>query len=73
MNNICVPSKTDDLNKYVFDTITEKSKEINSNQMWNNNKCWCGSKKQHICEKEYFWNLATCSCQHGQYLASIGR
>ena len=24
-----------------------------SNQLWNNNKCWCESKKHHTCEKDY--------------------
>ena len=28
-------------------------------------------KKRHICEKDYIWNLATCSCQNVKYLASI--
>ena len=31
----------------------------------NKNKCQCE------CEKGYIWNLATCSCQNGKYLASI--
>ena len=25
-----------------------------SNQWWNNDKCWCGCKKIHICEKVKF-------------------
>ena len=24
-----------------------------------------------ICEKDYVWNPATCSCENGKYLASI--
>ena len=28
-------------------------------------------KKHHICEKDYFWNPATCSCKNGKYLANI--
>ena len=28
-------------------------------------------KKHHICEKDYLWNLATCSCENVEYLASI--
>ena len=35
-----------------------------------NDKCWCECKK-HICEKDYIWNPATCSCKNGKYLASI--
>ena len=42
-----------------------------SNQKWNNGKfrCWC--KKHHICEKDYIWNIAACSCKNGKYLVSI--
>ena len=43
---------------------------MNSNQWWNNNKCWCECKK-HICEKDYTWNPATYSCEYGKYLACI--
>ena len=46
-------------------------KKCNSNQKWNNDKCWCKSKKHHICEKDYIWNPATCSCKNGKYLVSI--
>ena len=28
-------------------------------------------KKHHICEKDYIWNPATCSCEKGKYLANI--
>ena len=35
-------------------------KKCNSNQWWNNNKCWCECKKVHVCEKDYVWNPATC-------------
>ena len=28
-------------------------------------------KKKHVCEKDYFWNPATCSRENGKYLASI--
>ena len=28
-------------------------------------------KKYRICEKDYIWNPATCSCENGKYLASI--
>ena len=40
--------------------------KCNSNQWWNNNKCRCGCKKQHICEKDYIWNLGTCTCENGK-------
>ena len=46
----------------------------NSNQKWNNHKCWCGwknPKKHHWCKKDYIWNPATCNYEKGKYLASI--
>ena len=46
-------------------------KKYNSNQWWNNNKCRCERKKQHICEKDYVWNPAKCNCENGKYLASV--
>ena len=46
-------------------------KKCNSDQWWNNNKCWCECKKRHICEKVYVWSLSTCNCENGKYLASI--
>ena len=36
--------------------------------------CECKCKfdgKNHICEKNYIWNPATCSCENDKYLASI--
>ena len=46
-------------------------KKCNSNQWWNNDKCWCEYKNYHICEKDYVSNSATCNCENGKYLASI--
>ena len=43
----------------------------NSDWWWNNNKCHCGRKKRHVCEKDYVWDPSTCNCQNGNYLASI--
>ena len=43
----------------------------NSDQWWNNDKCQSECKKHHVCEKDYVWNPATCSCENGEYLASI--
>ena len=37
----------------------------------NKEKCLCECKKCHVCEKDYIWNSATCSCKNGKYLASI--
>ena len=33
--------------------------------------CWYECKKGHKCEKDNFWNPATCSFENGKYLASI--
>ena len=52
--------------KYIFDR-----KNCHSDQWWNNDKCLYEFKKRHVCEKDYIWNPATCSCQNGKYLASI--
>ena len=46
-------------------------RKCNSDQWWNNSKCWCECKKRHICEKDYIWNPATCSCEDWKLLASI--
>ena len=35
-------------------------RKCNSNQKWNNDKCWCECKKHHLSEKYYIWNSATC-------------
>ena len=47
-------------------------RKCNSNQWWNNHKCWCDCKK-HICEEEdYIWNpTVTCYCKNGTYVAHI--
>ena len=29
---------------------------------------WVSKSKKHICEKDYIWNPATCSCESGKYL-----
>ena len=46
-------------------------KKFNSNQCWNNDKYRCECEKHHACEKDYIWNLSTCSCKNGKYLGSI--
>ena len=65
-NEVCNPSKTEDLHIYVFDMITEKNeskilikdiwfkfncrfdwKKHNSDQWWNNSKCWSKCKKMY--------------------------
>ena len=46
-------------------------RKCNSNQWWNNDKCWCEWKKHHICENDYIWNPTTCIGGNRKYLASI--
>ena len=46
-------------------------RKCNSNQKWNNDKCWCQCKKHNLCEKDYIWNPSTCNCKNGKYLANI--
>ena len=46
-------------------------RKCNSNQRCNNDKCWWECKKHNICEKDYTWNTAICSCENGKYLANI--
>ena len=31
----------------------------------------CKCRKRHVCEKDYIWKPATCSCKNGKHLASI--
>ena len=45
-------------------------RKCNSDEWWNNNKCWCECKNCHVCEKDYVLNPATCSCENGKYLVS---
>ena len=45
-------------------------RNFNSDQWWNNDKCWFECKKRHVCEKDYVWNPATCNCENEKYLAS---
>ena len=35
-----------------------EERKCSSNQKWNNNKCWCESKKHHLSEKDYIWSPA---------------
>ena len=42
-------------------------RKCNSDQWWNNDKCWCECKKRHVCEKNYVWNPAACSCENGKH------
>ena len=46
-------------------------RQCNSNQWFNNKKCWYECKKRHICQKDYIWNPVTCNCENGINLASI--
>ena len=46
-------------------------RKCNSDQWWNNDKCWFECKKRHLCGKDYIWNPATCGCKNWKYLESI--
>ena len=46
-------------------------KKSNSYQWLNNDKCRCECKKKNVCEKDYIWSPATCTCQNGKHLSSI--
>ena len=48
-----------------------EKRKCNFDQWWNNNKCRWECKKCHVCEKDYVWNPATCSCENRKYLARI--
>ena len=43
------------------------ARKCNSDQWWNNDKCQCGCRKPHVCEKGYIWNPATYICENGNY------
>ena len=43
----------------------------NSNQWWNNTKCWWECKNIYVCKKDCVWNLALWNYENGKYLASI--
>ena len=47
------------INKNISCECKFKSKwrKCNSDQYWNNNKCWCECKKCHVCEKYYVFNF----------------
>ena len=46
-------------------------RKCNSDQWWNNDKCWCECQKRHLCEKNYAWNPAAYSRENIKYLGSI--
>ena len=50
---------------------TFDGRKCNSDQWWNNDKCWSECEKRHLCEKDYIWNPSTCSCENGKYLTNI--
>ena len=47
------------------------ARKFKSNQKLNIVKCRCECEKHQICEKEYIWNPATCSCKNRKHLASM--
>ena len=49
------------------DLMEENEIQINRWIAINVDEC----KKRNVCEKDYVWNPATCSCENGKYLTSI--
>ena len=56
--------------QFFFWSCNFDDRKSNSHQKWND-QCWCECKRHHICEIDYNWNPASCSCENGKYLASI--
>ena len=49
-------------------------RKCNLKQNWYNGKYRWGCEnleKHRVCEKDYIWNPATCSCENGKYIANI--
>ena len=86
-NKVCVPNKTGDLNLSVSNMITGINASKTLTNIYNANvnvglmeenliqingdKCQFESKKHHVCEKDYVWNLSTDICENGKYLAYL--
>ena len=64
-------NKSKTLTKLISCECKCNGRKCNSNQLRNNDKCWCEYKKHNKCKKDYIWNLATCNCKNGKYLAYI--
>ena len=62
-------SKT--LTKHISCQCKFDGRKCNSNQLRNNDKCWCECKKHYTCEKYYIWNPTTCSPKYSKYSARI--
>ena len=45
--------------------------KCNSNQWWNNSKCWCKCKNIIYVKKDYVWNPVSCNYENRKYLARI--
>ena len=45
--------------------------KCNSDQWWNNNKCWCECKKRHACKKDYACILLHVVANMENYLETI--
>ena len=46
-------------------------RKCNSNQKWDNHKCWCECKKHYMGQKDYIWIPVSCRCKYGKYLGSV--
>ena len=48
--------KTKQSKYYANANVDLMGKICNSDQWWNNDKCWCACKKSYVCEKYYVWS-----------------
>ena len=59
------------MNRKLLQNVYNAYANVNTDQWWNKYKSRYECKKRHVCEKDYVWNPATCSCENGKYLADI--
>ena len=73
MNVIKGKNESKTLTKYMLCKCKCKFNErkCDSNQWWNNDKCWFKCKNHHVCEKDFIWIPATCNCGNGKHLPSV--
>ena len=72
-NMIAWKNESNVLTKYISRKCKCKfdGRKCNLDQWWNNDKCLSECKKHYLCEKDYIWNSATCSCENVKYLEII--
>ena len=73
-DNVTEISESKTLTKYHVNVNVIDDRKCNSNEYWNEDKCWweCKNKKKHrVCEKDYVWNPAACSCENIKCVESV--